>query len=102
MKWSLCGVGILFKGTYLSQCYEAGNPLLAAQLKVLEKDIEVWRKRLSRLSWLMKVVNESIPRRANLEDKCTGHFGESRFKSQALLDERVRLACMAYVTPQRY
>jgi hypothetical protein len=50
----------------------------------------------------MKVVNESIPRRANLEDKCTGHFGESRFKSQALLDERVRLACMAYVTPQRY
>ena len=87
----------LFKGTYLSQCYEAGTPLLAAQLKVVEKDIEVWRERLSSLSWFMKVVNESIARRANLEDKCTGHFWESRFKSQALLDERALLACMAYV-----
>jgi hypothetical protein len=64
----------LFKGTYLSQCYEAGRPLLATQLKVVEKDIEVWRERLSSLSWFMKVVNESIARRANLEDKCTGHF----------------------------
>jgi REP element-mobilizing transposase RayT len=64
----------LFKGTYLSQCYEAGTPLLAAQLKVVEKDIEIWRERLSSLSWFMKVVNESIARRANLEDKCTGHF----------------------------
>jgi REP element-mobilizing transposase RayT len=87
----------IFRGTYLSQCYAANSPLLPVQHKVLEQDIEVWRERLSSISWFMKVVNESIARRANLEDSCTGHFWESRFKSQALLDERALLACMAYV-----
>ena len=61
----------LFKGTYLSQCYEAGTPLLVPQLKVVEKDIEVWPERLSSLSWFMKVVNESIARSANIDDKYT-------------------------------
>jgi len=42
-------------------------------------------------------LNEYISKRANIEDNCTGHFWESRFKSQALLDERALLTCMAYV-----
>lgn len=34
---------------------------------------------------------------ANREERCTGHFWESRFKSQALLDEKALAAAMAYV-----
>ena len=45
----------------------------------------------------MRLLNQSIATQANQEDNCTGPFWEGRFKSQALLDEAVLVACMAYV-----
>ncbi|MFT5085114.1 MAG: hypothetical protein ACI9Y1_003171 [Lentisphaeria bacterium] len=44
----------------------------------------------------MRLLNEPIARKANKEDKCTGHFWGSRFRSDPLLCEHVVLSCMAY------
>jgi hypothetical protein len=54
-----------------------------------------YRNRLEDLGWFMKCLNEPIARQANKEDGCTGHFWESRYKSQALLSEEALLTCMA-------
>jgi len=45
----------------------------------------------------MKALNQYIALVANKEDKVTGRFWQGRFKSQALLDMKALLQCMAYV-----
>jgi hypothetical protein len=56
-----------------------------------------WAIKKLTYSFIIKNWNEPIARMANREDHCTGRFWEVRFKSQALLDARALLACMAYV-----
>ena len=87
----------LFKGPLLVQRWRAGEVLGSAELQAVSEYINGFRSKLGDLSWFMKCLNEPIARLANKEDKCTGHFWESRFKSQALLTEEALLSCMAYI-----
>ncbi len=61
------------------------------------KLVEEYRKRLLSLSWFHRCLNESIARRANKEDSCTGRFWEGRFRSEPLTDAEAVVACSVYV-----
>lgn len=87
----------LYKGTQLTKKYLHGDDLNNIEWQAVQEKLKVWRLELQNISRFMWALNESIARKANTEDKCSGRFWESRFKSQALLDEKALLACMAYV-----
>lgn len=87
----------LFKGPLLVQRFRSGEGLSMVEMSSLKDIVQVWRGKLSSISWFMRCLNQPIARRANLEDKCTGKFWECRFTSQALKTEEALLSCMAYV-----
>ena len=87
----------LYSLPVLCDRYLKGEINTEAELRRVKEYVAEYRIRLMSVSWYMKSINEYVARMANEEDKCTGHFWESRFKSQALLDERALLTCMAYV-----
>jgi len=87
----------LFKGPLLIQNYRNGDVLLPFERSTISDIVNVWRSKLSSISWFMRCLNQPVARQANLEDRCTGKFWESRFTSQALKSEEALLSCMAYV-----
>jgi len=87
----------LFKGPLLIQNYRNGEDLKPFERAGVTDIANVWRKRLSSISWFMRCLNQPIARQANREDQCTGKFWESRFTSQALKSEEALLSCMVYV-----
>lgn len=90
-RWTAVYTG----GNVLVERHQSGEAS-EVESKEAKSIIAKWRKRLNSISWFMGSLNQHIASRANKEDKCTGHFWESRFKSQALLDEMAVLGCMMY------
>jgi len=89
--------GKIYSLPVIVQRWQKGELNSDSQKEVALSVIAEWRKRLSNISWFMRCLNEFIARKANKEDDCTGRYWEGRFKSQALLDEKALLTCMAYV-----
>ena len=87
----------LFVLPVLVERWLQGELMEGAEKAVVQTLVALWRRRLADVSWYMRCLNEHIARRANLEDECKGRFWEGRFKSQAILDDVGRLACMVYV-----
>lgn len=92
-RWSQVSSVPMLAARYVSSQDELGD----AEVRRVEELALEYRERLYNLSWFMKSLNEYVARRANSEEGVRGHFWESRYKSQALLDEKALIAAMAYV-----
>ena len=101
-SWSAEVVTRRWMSVYPRQYAADGSPMVPSDdvIRAQAQDagwVEQRRKHLANLGWFMKALKETIAKRANREDDCTGSFWEGRFTSVPLLDDAALLACMAYV-----
>ena len=79
-----------------------GNPCppTAAELNTIRNDpdrLETIRRRLSDISWWMRLLSQPLAARANREENQLGRFWQGRFRAVRICDEAALLACAAYV-----
>jgi len=100
--WTAEDVARRWMSIYPRKYLADGTPVLPSDAAIHAQAAD-WRwvgekrGRLADLGWFMKALKESIAKRANREDGCTGAFWEGRFTSVPLLDQPALIACMAYV-----
>ena len=59
--------------------------------------VEELRRRLSDISWWMRLLCQHIAQRANREDEEVGKFWQARYKAVKNLDATATLACAVYI-----
>jgi hypothetical protein len=79
-----------------------GQPLepTEADLNTIRNDpkrLAVIRRRLSEISWWMRLLCQPLAVMANREENQPGRFWQGRFRAVRLCDETAVLACAAYV-----
>ncbi|TYT76204.1 hypothetical protein [Desulfobotulus mexicanus] len=75
----------LFKGPDVVRRYLAQDSDLShSDQHQLAELAGLYRSRLFDISWFMRMLNESIARKANQEEGISGRFWEGRFKSQMI------------------
>ncbi|HEY6563879.1 MAG TPA: hypothetical protein VIY86_05250, partial [Pirellulaceae bacterium] len=70
---------------------------LPCEIKLLMVNVDEYRKRLSDISWMMRLACQPIARRANREDHVDGSFFGQRFKCKRLKTLADILALSIYV-----
>ncbi len=87
----------LFRGPLVIHQHLNGEQTSNAENETISALIELWRSRLTDISWFMKCLREPIARQANREDQCKGHFWEAKSRSHTLLDEEALTTVMTDV-----
>lgn len=93
----------IYKGSDLIKRMALGDSFSSSEQKQLTKDLQNWRQLLTDVGRFFGYINQTVARRANKEDDCTGRFWEGRFSSQAILDDAslIRVLCYVDLNPIR-
>lgn len=87
---------------HLCPPYKNGKPREITEFDVNmivndENKVAMLRRRLSDISWWMRLLSQPIAQRANQEDNETGRFWAGRFRAIRIEDNAALLACAAYI-----
>lgn len=62
-----------------------------------EDKVKTVRRRLSEISWWMRLLSQRVAQKANVENQIAGKFWQSRYRAVRLIEDEVSLACAAYM-----